>query len=154
VSHEPLRRALTRVVPEIAGGWVQIKAIAGQPGGHCKVALHSTDPDTDPIGACIGLRGSRIMEVLKAVGGRLDLVAWHPNPLQFVVNALRPCEAGSLVPDEVVELYDVVYWFDGAEAPADFEVQADQHIRLAAELTGTSLVSHGPITARPAGRLE
>ena len=153
MPHEPLRRALARVVPEIAGGWVKIQAIAGEPGGHCKVALHSTDP-ADPVGACIGLRGSRIMEVLKAVGGRLDLVAWHPNPLQFVINALRPCEAGSLVPDEAIELYDVIYWFDGAEVPADFAARADQHIRLAAELTGTSLISRGPITARPASRFE
>lgn len=145
---ELLLDVLGRAVPEVADGTVTVPALAGEAGLHLKIAVHSRDPDVDAVGACVGLRGSRILQVLKAVGGTLDLVDWHPDPLQFLVNALRPCEAGQLEPGALTVLHDVIYWHDGPEPPADYLARADRHVRLAAELTGITLEVHGPITPR------
>lgn len=80
-----------REVPEIAAGTVEIKAIARKPGYRSKLAVQSHDPHVDGIGACVGVRGCRIKNVVDALGGeRIDLVRWHDSPEQLIVNSLQP----------------------------------------------------------------
>src|SRR5262249_8665416 len=84
-------RLFAQEVPEIAAGNIQIKAIARKPGYRSKLALRSQDPRVDCIGACVGIRGSRLKNVVDALGGeRIDLVRWHDTPELLIVNALQP----------------------------------------------------------------
>ncbi len=84
-------RLFAQEVPEIAAGTVEIKASARKPGYRCKLALHSPDPHVDCIGACVGIRGFRIKNIVDALGGeRIDLVRWAESPEQLIVNALQP----------------------------------------------------------------
>jgi N utilization substance protein A len=87
----PVVSLFAREVPEIAAGSIEIKAIARKPGYRSKVALHSQDPREDCIGACVGVRGFRIKNIVDALGGeRMDLVRWHDSPALLIVNALQP----------------------------------------------------------------
>ena len=84
-------RLFAREVPEIAARSIEIKAIARKPGYHCKLALHSQYPRVDCIGACIGLRGFHIKNIVDALGGeRIDLIRWDDSPERLIVNALQP----------------------------------------------------------------
>src|SRR5947209_5645886 len=84
-------RLFTEAVPEIAAGSVQIKAIARRPGYRSKLALFSLDPQVDCVGVCVGVRGSRIKNIVDALGGeRVDLVRWHDSPEWLIPNALQP----------------------------------------------------------------
>src|SRR6516225_1859238 len=86
-------RLFEEQIPEIASRIVEIKAIARKPGYRSKLALHSEDPRVDCIGACVGVRGCRIKNVVNALGGeRLDLIRWHDSPEQLIVNALQPAQ--------------------------------------------------------------
>ena len=84
-------RLFAREVPEIAARTIEIKAIVRKPGYRCKVALHSQDPRVDSIGACVGLRGFYIKNIVDALGGeRIDLIRWDDSPERLIVNALQP----------------------------------------------------------------
>jgi N utilization substance protein A len=101
-SHPDLLRRLFELeVPEIARGTVEIMGIAREPGYRSKVAVISRQAGVDPIGAAVGMRGSRIQNIVNELGGeRIDLIRWDPNPVRFVVNALSPAEVVSVRIDE------------------------------------------------------
>jgi transcription termination/antitermination protein NusA len=95
---DTVARLLTREVPEIAAGTVEIKAIARKPGYRSKLAVHSLDPHVDAIAACVGVRGFRIKNVVDALGGeRIDLVRWQESPEQMIVNSLQPAAIARVV---------------------------------------------------------
>ena len=101
-SHPDLLRRLFELeVPEVARGIVEIMGIAREPGYRTKIAVISRQLGVDPIGACVGMRGSRIQNIVNELGGeRIDLIRWDPNPAAFVVNALSPAEVVSIRLDE------------------------------------------------------
>jgi N utilization substance protein A len=101
-SHPDLLRRLFELeVPEVARGTVEIMGIAREPGYRSKIAVISRQHGVDPIGACVGLRGSRIQNIVNELGGeRIDLIRWDPNPVAFVCNALSPAEVVSIRLDE------------------------------------------------------
>lgn len=135
-----LRRLFEMEVPEISSGIVEVKSIAREGGHRSKVAVHSRDARVDPIGACVGMRGSRIQNVVNELGGeRIDVIKWDPDPARFVANALSPAEvletsidvdehkATVVVPDRMLSLAI------GKEG---------QNARLAAKLTGWRIDIH------------
>src|SRR3989344_3323265 len=88
-------------VPEIEEGLLEIKGAARDPGSRAKIAVHSKDARIDPIGTCVGMRGSRVQAVTAELAQeRVDIVLWNPDPAQFVINALAPAEVSSIVVDE------------------------------------------------------
>jgi N utilization substance protein A len=124
-------------VPEIEEGLLEIKAAARDPGIRAKIAVHSRDRRIDPIGTCVGMRGSRVQAVISELGGeRVDIILWSEDPAQFVINALAPAEVNSIRVDEESHSMDVV-------VDEDHLAQAigrnGQNVRLASELTGWSL---------------
>ncbi|MCB1914756.1 MAG: transcription termination/antitermination protein NusA [Rhodocyclaceae bacterium] len=96
-------------VPEIEDGLLEIKGCARDPGLRAKIAVKSNDPRVDPIGTCVGLRGSRVTAVRNEIGGEnIDIVLWAPDAAQFVIAALQPAEVSSIVVDEETHAMDVV----------------------------------------------
>jgi len=93
-----MMRLFEEEVPELADGLIQIKAIARDPGSHAKVAVYSADPSLDPVGACVGVRGSRIQSVSRELmGEKIDMVVWSSDPATLVVNAMAPAEVLRIV---------------------------------------------------------
>ncbi len=87
----PVVRLFAQEVPEIAAGSIEIKAIARKPGYRSKLALHSQDPHVDCLGACIGVHGFHLKNIIEALGGeRIDLIRWHDSPEQMIASALQP----------------------------------------------------------------
>ena len=124
-------------VPEIEEGLLEIKAAARDPGLRAKIAVVSHDPRIDPIGTCIGLRGSRVTSVTNELAGeRVDIIHWSAEPAQYVINALAPAEVSSIVVDEDRHSMDVVV---DEEQLAMAIGRGGQNVRLASELTGWEL---------------
>ena len=124
-------------VPEIEDGLLEIKSAARDPGVRAKIAVKSNDPRIDPIGTCVGMRGSRVQAVTNELAGeRVDIVLWSPDPAQFVIGALAPAEVSSIVVDEEKHSMDVVVDEDN---PAIAIGRSGQNVRLASELTGWSI---------------
>jgi N utilization substance protein A len=124
-------------VPEIEEGLLEIKAAARDPGLRAKIAVVSHDPRIDPIGTCIGLRGSRVTSVTNELAGeRVDIIHWSADPAQYVINALAPAEVSSIVVDEDKHSMDVVV---DEEQLAMAIGRGGQNVRLASELTGWEL---------------
>ncbi|MCA1926071.1 MAG: transcription termination factor NusA [Thiobacillus sp.] len=124
-------------VPEIEEGLLEIKAAARDPGLRAKIAVVSHDPRIDPIGTCIGLRGSRVTSVTNELAGeRVDIIHWSADPAQYVINALAPAEVSSIVVDEDKHAMDVVV---EEEQLAMAIGRGGQNVRLASELTGWEL---------------
>ncbi|OYW64570.1 MAG: transcription termination/antitermination protein NusA [Hydrogenophilales bacterium 16-64-46] len=124
-------------VPEIEEGLLEIKAAARDPGLRAKIAVVSHDPRIDPIGTCIGLRGSRVTSVTNELAGeRVDIIHWSADPAQYVINALAPAEVSSIVVDEDRHAMDVVV---DEEQLAMAIGRGGQNVRLASELTGWEL---------------
>lgn len=124
-------------VPEIEDGLLEIKSAARDPGVRAKIAVKSNDPRVDPIGTCIGMRGSRVTAVTNELSGeRVDIVLWSADPAQFVIGALAPAEVNSLVVDEEKHSMDVVV----DEANLAIAIgRSGQNVRLASELTGWTI---------------
>src|SRR6476620_1210480 len=121
-------------VPEIEQGLLQIKSAARDPGVRAKIAVFTTDKRSDPIGTCVGMRGSRVQAVTGELGGeRVDIVLWSDDPAQFVINALAPAEVSSIVVDEERHSLDVVVDEDQLALALG---KGGQNVRLASELTG------------------
>jgi N utilization substance protein A len=121
-------------VPEIEEGLLEIKSAARDPGVRAKIAVLSHDKRVDPIGTCVGMRGSRVQAVTQELAGeRVDIILWSPDPAQFVVGALAPAEVSSIVVDEERHSMDVVV---DEENLAIAIGRAGQNVRLASELTG------------------
>jgi len=121
-------------VPEIEEGLLEIKSAARDPGVRAKIAVHSNDRRIDPIGTCVGMRGSRVQAVTQELAGeRVDIVLWSADMAQFVIGALAPAEVSSIVVDEEKHAMDVVV---DEENLAIAIGRSGQNVRLASELTG------------------
>ncbi len=104
-----LIRLFEREVPEIMDGVVEIKDAVRDPGGRAKVAVYSTDPDTDPVGACVGLKGQRVKNiVMELKGEKVDIVVWSPNEVKFACNAIAPAGVLQVVQDEANRVMDII----------------------------------------------
>jgi N utilization substance protein A len=124
-------------VPEIEEGLLEVKGAARDPGARAKIAVKSNDPRIDPIGTCVGMRGSRVQAVTGELAGeRVDIILWSPEAAQFVINALAPAEVSSIVVDEDKHSMDVVLEEDQL---AQAIGRSGQNVRLASELTGWEL---------------
>ncbi len=124
-------------VPEISDGLMELKACARDPGLRAKIAVKSNDPRVDPIGTCVGLRGSRVTAVRNEIGGEnIDIVLWSADPAQFVIGALSPAEVSSIVVDEDKHSMDVVVDEDNLAIAIG---RNGQNVRLASELTGWNI---------------
>lgn len=124
-------------VPELEDGLLEIKAAARDPGSRAKIAVKSNDPRIDPIGTCVGMRGSRVQAVTAELAGeRIDIINWSPDPAQFVISALAPAEVNSIVVDEEKHSMDIVVDEDNL---AQAIGRSGQNVRLASELTGWEL---------------
>ena len=124
-------------VPEIAEETLEIKAAARDPGARAKIAVKTNDKRLDPIGACVGMRGSRVQAVSGELGGeRVDIVLWDENPASFVINAMAPAEVASIVVDEDSHTMDVAVEADNL---AQAIGRSGQNVRLASQLTGWEL---------------
>ncbi|MDB5728886.1 MAG: nusA [Noviherbaspirillum sp.] len=121
-------------VPEIEQGLLEIKSAARDPGVRAKIAVFTNDKRIDPIGTCVGMRGSRVQAVTGELGGeRVDIVLWSEDPAQFVIGALAPANVSSIVVDEEKHAMDVVV---DEENLAIAIGRGGQNVRLASELTG------------------
>jgi N utilization substance protein A len=124
-------------VPEVGQGLVEIKACARDPGDRAKIAVLAYDTRTDPIGACIGMRGSRVQAVSNELNGeRVDIVLWSDNPAQFVINAMAPAEVQSIIVDEEKHSMDLAVAEDKL---AQAIGRGGQNVRLASRLAGWQL---------------
>ena len=124
-------------VPEMEEGLLEVKAAARDPGVRAKIAVKSNDPRIDPIGTCVGMRGSRVQAVTSELAGeRVDIILWSADPAQFVINALAPAEVTSIVVDEDSQSMDIVV---DEENLAQAIGRSGQNVRLASELTGWQL---------------
>ena len=124
-------------VPEIEDGLLEIKAAARDAGMRAKIAVKSNDPRVDPIGTCVGMRGSRVTAVTNELSGeRVDIILWSADPAQFVIGALAPAEVQSIVVDEEKHAMDVVVDEDNLAIAIG---RGGQNVRLASELTGWTI---------------
>ncbi|MBT2745257.1 MULTISPECIES: transcription termination factor NusA [unclassified Lysobacter] len=135
-------------VPEVGQGLVSIKACARDPGDRAKIAVLAHDNRTDPIGACIGMRGSRVQAVSNELNGeRVDIVLWSDNPAQFVINAMAPAEVQSIIVDEEKHSMDLAVAEDRL---AQAIGKGGQNVRLASRLSGWQLnvMTQDQVTAK------
>ncbi len=124
-------------VPEVGQGMIQILGAARDPGIRAKIAVKSNDPRVDPVGACVGMRGSRVQAVSNEIAGeRVDIIPWDDNPAQFVINAMSPAEVMSIVVDEDTHSMDIAV---SEEKLSQAIGRGGQNIRLASQLTGWDL---------------
>lgn len=124
-------------VPEVGQNLVEIKAAARDAGDRAKIAVLAHDHRTDPIGACIGMRGSRVQAVSNELNGeRIDIVLWNDNPAQFVINAMAPAEVQSIIVDEEKHSMDIAVAEDKLSQAIG---RGGQNVRLASKLTGWQL---------------
>ncbi|WP_435641644.1 transcription termination factor NusA [Micavibrio aeruginosavorus] len=131
---EFMAKLFTQEVPEIYDGVIEIKAVARDPGSRAKIAVWSRDNGIDPVGACVGMRGSRVQAVVGELQGeKIDIVPWSEDFATFVVNALAPAEVAKVVLDEEKHRLDVVV----PEEQLSLAIgRRGQNVRLASQLTG------------------
>lgn len=124
-------------VPEVGQDLIEIISGARDPGSRAKIAVKSNDPRMDPVGACVGMRGSRVQSVSNELAGeRVDIILWDDNPAQFVINAMSPAEVLSIVVDEDAHSMDVAV---EDEKLSQAIGKGGQNIRMASQLTGWNL---------------
>jgi N utilization substance protein A len=124
-------------VPEIGEEMIEIKGAARDPGSRAKIAVKSNDKRIDPVGACVGMRGSRVQAVSSELGGeRVDIVLYDDNPAQYVINAMAPAEVASIIVDEDQHSMDIAVEEDNLAMAIG---RNGQNIRLASQLTGWEL---------------
>jgi len=134
ISPELLIHLFELEVPEAGEGIIEILNAARDPGLRAKIAVRSNDPKIDPVGACVGIRGSRVQSVSNEIAGeRVDIIKWSEDPAQFVINALAPAEVESIVVDEDLKALDVVV---DEKQLSQAIGRGGQNVRLASELTG------------------
>jgi N utilization substance protein A len=137
IAPEFLIKLFELEVPEIDEGLLEIKAAARDPGLRSKIAVKTNDQRLDPVGTCVGMRGSRVQAVTGELAGeRVDIILWSMEPAQFVINAMAPAEVSSIVVDEDAHSMDVVVAEDQL---AQAIGRNGQNVRLASELTGWTL---------------
>jgi N utilization substance protein A len=124
-------------VPEVGQGLIEILGAARDPGLRAKIAVKSNDKRIDPVGACVGMRGSRVQAVSNELAGeRVDIILWNENPAQFVINAMSPADVTSIVLDEETHSMDIAV---EEEKLSQAIGRGGQNIRLASQLTGYEL---------------
>ncbi|WP_112795570.1 transcription termination factor NusA [Rhizobium sp. SYY.PMSO] len=127
-------KLFTMEVPEIYDGIIQVKSVARDPGSRAKIAVISNDSSIDPVGACVGMRGSRVQAVVGELQGeKIDIIPWSNEPANFVVNALQPAEVAKVVLDEDAERIEVVVPDEQLSLAIG---RRGQNVRLASQLTG------------------
>ena len=134
-AHPDMLKVLfTQEVPEIAEGIVEIKAAAREPGSRAKIAVVSNDYDIDPVGACVGMRGSRVQNVVTELRGeKIDIVPWTPDVARFACNALAPAQVSRVYTDEDNKSLEIIVPDDQLSLAIG---KKGQNVRLAAKLTG------------------
>ena len=121
-------------VPEISEGIVEIKAVAREPGSRAKIAVVSHDPDVDPVGACVGMRGSRVQNVVSELRGeKIDIIPWTPDIARFACSALSPAEVTRVYVDNEEQALEIIVPDDQLSLAIG---KKGQNVRLAAKLTG------------------
>jgi N utilization substance protein A len=129
-----MAKLFAQEVPEIYDGIIEIKAVARDPGSRAKIAVISNDSGIDPVGACVGMRGSRVQAVVAELQGeKIDIIPWSQDPATFVVNALAPAEVAKVVMDEEQRRIEVVVPDDQLSLAIG---RRGQNVRLASQLTG------------------
>ncbi|MDQ1302817.1 MAG: transcription termination/antitermination protein NusA [Pseudomonadota bacterium] len=124
-------------VPEVGQGLIEILGAARDPGLRAKIAVKSNDRRIDPVGACVGMRGSRVQAVSNELAGeRVDIILWNESPAQYVINAMSPADVSSIVVDEEAHSMDLAVQEDKLSQAIG---RGGQNIRLASELTGWEL---------------
>lgn len=131
---EYMAKLFAQEVPEIYDGIVEIKSVARDPGSRAKIAVLSQDSSIDPVGACVGMRGSRVQAVVNELQGeKIDIIQWSPDAATFIVNALAPAEVVKVVLDEDAERIEVVV----PDSQLSLAIgRRGQNVRLASQLTG------------------
>ena len=133
-ANEFMAKLFTQEVPEIYDGIIEIKAVAREPGSRAKISVLSRDPSIDPVGACVGLRGSRVQAVVTELQGeKVEIIPYEEDPVAFVVNALAPAEVAKVVMDEIAGRMEVVVPDDQLSLAIG---RRGQNVRLASQLTG------------------
>lgn len=129
-----MAKLFTMEVPEIYDGIIEIKSVARDPGSRAKIAVVSRDASIDPVGACVGMRGSRVQAVVAELQGeKVDIIPWSPDAASFIVNALQPAEVAKVVLDEEATRIEVVV----PESQLSLAIgRRGQNVRLASQLTG------------------
>jgi len=137
-SAPELLMALFRLeVPEVGEGMIDVLVAARDPGSRAKIAVRSNDPRLDPVGACVGMRGSRVQAVSNELAGeRVDIILWNDNEAQFVINSMSPAEIESIVVDEDKHSMDLSVAPDNLSQAIG---RGGQNVRLATQLTGWEL---------------
>src|SRR5579859_2658378 len=129
-----MAKLFAQEVPEIYDGIIEIKAVARDPGSRAKIAVISRDSGIDPVGACVGMRGSRVQAVVGELQGeKIDIIPWSSDPATFVVNGLAPAEVSKVVMDEEQKRIEVVVPDDQLSLAIG---RRGQNVRLASQLTG------------------
>ena len=133
-ANEFMAKLFTQEVPEIYDGIIEIKAVAREPGSRAKISVLSRDTSIDPVGACVGLRGSRVQAVVGELQGeKVEIIPFEEDPVAFVVNALAPAEVAKVVMDEIAGRMEVVVPDDQLSLAIG---RRGQNVRLASQLTG------------------
>ena len=129
-----MAKLFAQEVPEIYDGIIEIRAVARDPGSRAKIGVISNDSSIDPVGACVGMRGSRVQAVVAELQGeKIDIIPWSQDPATFVVNALAPAEVAKVVMDEEQRRIEVVVPDDQLSLAIG---RRGQNVRLASQLTG------------------
>ncbi|MCG8492177.1 MAG: transcription termination factor NusA, partial [Sneathiellales bacterium] len=129
-----MAKLFSQEVPEIYDGIIEIKSVARDPGSRAKIAVISSDPSIDPVGACVGMRGSRVQAVVNELQGeKIDIIQWSPDQASFIVNALAPAEVAKVVLDEDASRIEVVVPDDQLSLAIG---RRGQNVRLATQLSG------------------
>ncbi|WP_443023753.1 transcription termination factor NusA [Sneathiella sp.] len=129
-----MAKLFSQEVPEIYDGIIEVKAVARDPGSRAKIAVVSHDSSIDPVGACVGMRGSRVQAVVNELQGeKIDIIQWSPDQASFIVNALAPAEVAKVVLDEDANRIEVVVPDDQLSLAIG---RRGQNVRLASQLSG------------------
>ncbi len=129
-----MAKLFAQEVPEIYDGIIEVKSVARDPGSRAKIAVISRDSSIDPVGACVGMRGSRVQAVVNELQGeKIDIIPWSDDPATFIVNSLQPAEVAKVVLDEDAERIEVVVPDDQLSLAIG---RRGQNVRLASQLTG------------------
>ncbi len=121
-------------VPEISEGIVQVLSCAREPGSRAKIAVASRESDVDPVGACVGMRGSRVQSIVQELRGeKIDIIPWHPDPAKFATNALSPAQVSRIILNQVTQSMEVIVPDDQLSLAIG---KRGQNVRLASRLVG------------------
>lgn len=139
-------------VPEIAEGIVEIKSVVREPGSRSKIAVYSNDSDVDPVGACVGMRGSRVQNVVSELRGeKIDIIPWSEDPARFACNSLQPAVVSKVYIDEENRALEIIVADDQLSLAIG---KKGQNVRLAAKLTGWRIDIKSETRAAEAELLE